>query len=292
MKDIVSSLVKSKTGLIGLIIVLLIVLSMLFSPLITPWDPNEQDIMNKYQPPLWSLSQEEKAALSGSDAPAHLLGTDQLGRDTLARLLYGSRITLLVAFGGTIFGVLIGVTLGAVSGYYGKWVDAVIMRLVDIQLSFPFTLLALFMAAVLGHGIRNVIIIAAISSWVRYARLVRGEFLSLKEMEYVEAIRALGGKNGRIIFRHILPNVISPIIVLATLELAKIILMEASLSYLGMGVPVTIPTWGRMLSEARTTMTSSPWLAILPGLMISFTVLGVNLLGDWLRDYLDPKLDV
>lgn len=292
MKDIVSSLVKSKTGLIGLIIVLLIVLSMLFSPLITSWDPNEQDIMNKYQPPLWSLSQEEKAALSGSDAPAHLLGTDQLGRDTLARLLYGSRITLLVAFGGTIFGVLIGVTLGAVSGYYGKWVDAVIMRLVDIQLSFPFTLLALFMAAVLGHGIRNVIIIAAISSWVRYARLVRGEFLSLKEMEYVEAIRALGGKNGRIIFRHILPNVISPIIVLATLELAKIILMEASLSYLGMGVPVTIPTWGRMLSEARTTMTSSPWLAILPGLMISFTVLGVNLLGDWLRDYLDPKLDV
>lgn len=292
MKDIVSSLVKSKTGLIGLIIVLLIVLSMLFSPLITSWDPNEQDIMNKYQPPLWSLSQEEKAALSGSDAPAHLLGTDQLGRDTLARLLYGSRITLLVAFGGTIFGVLIGVTLGAVSGYYGKWVDAVIMRLVDIQLSFPFTLLALFMAAVLGHGIRNVIIIAAISSWVRYARLVRGEFLSLKEMEYVEAIRALGGTNGRIIFRHILPNVISPIIVLATLELAKIILMEASLSYLGMGVPVTIPTWGRMLSEARTTMTSSPWLAILPGLMISFTVLGVNLLGDWLRDYLDPKLDV
>ena len=289
MKDIISSLIKSKTGLIGALIVLLIVLSMLFSPLLTSWDPNEQDIMNKFQAPVWELTEEEN---SDSEAPAHLLGTDQLGRDTLARILYGSRITLLVAFGGTIFGVLIGVVLVALSGYFGKWVDAVIMRLVDIQLSFPFTLLALFMAAVLGNGIRNVIIIAAISSWVRYARLVRGEFLSLKEMEYVEAIRALGGTNSRIIFRHMLPNVVSPIIVLATLELAKIILMEASLSYLGLGVPVTIPTWGRMLSEARNSITSAPWLAVFPGLMISFTVLGVNLLGDWLRDYLDPKLDV
>ena len=289
MKDIISSLIKSKTGLIGALIVLLIVLSMLFSPLLTSWDPNEQDIMNKFQAPVWELTEEEN---SDSEAPAHLLGTDQLGRDTLARILYGSRITLLVAFGGTIFGVLIGVVLGALSGYFGKWVDAVIMRLVDIQLSFPFTLLALFMAAVLGNGIRNVIIIAAISSWVRYARLVRGEFLSLNEMEYVEAIRALGGTNSRIIFRHMLPNVVSPIIVLATLELAKIILMEASLSYLGLGVPVTIPTWGRMLSEARNSITSAPWLAVFPGLMISFTVLGVNLLGDWLRDYLDPKLDV
>ena len=193
MKDIISSLIKSKTGLIGALIVLLIVLSMLFSPLLTSWDPNEQDIMNKFQAPVWELTEEEN---SDSEAPAHLLGTDQLGRDTLARILYGSRITLLVAFGGTIFGVLIGVVLGALSGYFGKWVDAVIMRLVDIQLSFPFTLLALFMAAVLGNGIRNVIIIAAISSWVRYARLVRGEFLSLKEMEYVEA------KSGRAPWRE------------------------------------------------------------------------------------------
>ena len=287
MKDIFSSLVKSKTGLIGLVIILLVVLSMLLSPVLTSWDPNEQDVMNKLLPPVWEQEEWDIGA-----SVQHLLGTDQLGRDTFSRLLHGSRVTLLIAFCGTIFGVLVGVVMGALSGYYGKWVDTIIMRLVDIQLSFPFTLLALFMAAVLGSGIQNVIIIAAISSWVRYARMVRGEFLSLKEMEYVEAIRALGGTNFRIIFRHILPNVTSPIIVLATLELAKIILMEASLSYLGMGVPVTVPTWGRMLSEARTYMTSAPWLAVLPGLMISLTVLGVNLLGDWLRDYLDPKLDV
>ncbi len=287
MKDIFSSLVKSKTGLIGLVIILLVVLSMLLSPVLTSWDPNEQDVMNKLLPPVWEQEEWDIGA-----SVQHLLGTDQLGRDTFSRLLHGSRVTLLIAFCGTIFGVLVGVVMGALSGYYGKWVDTIIMRLVDIQLSFPFTLLALFMAAVLGSGIQNVIIIAAISSWVRYARMVRGEFLSLKEMEYVEAIRALGGTNFRIIFRHILPNVTSPIIVLATLELAKIILMEASLSYLGMGVPVTVPTWGRMLSEARTYMTSAPWLAVLPGLMISLTVLGVKLLGDWLRDYLDPKLDV
>lgn len=277
-----SSLKRSKTGSFGLIILVIILIAACFAPCITAWEPNQQDIMNKFLDPFWC---------EGSST-AHILGTDQLGRDVLSRLIYGSRITLLISFGGTIVGILVGVTLGAISGYYGKWVDAVIMRLVDIQLSFPFTLLALFIAAVLGPGLRNIIIIAGISGWVRYARLVRGEILSIKEMEYVEAIRSLGGSDMRIIFRHIVPNVISPIIVLATLEVAKIILMEASLSYLGMGVPVSIPTWGRMLSEARSYMVSAPWLAILPGLCITLTVLAVNLLGDWLRDYLDPKLDI
>jgi len=276
------SLRRSRTGMLGLIIILAVLLSALAAPLLSPRKPDEQDIMNKFSPPAWS---------AGGDM-VHPLGTDQLGRDALSRLLYGSRITLVISFGGTLFGVAAGVLLGAVSGYYGKWVDALIMRIVDIQLSFPFTLLALFIAAVLGPGIRNIILIAGISSWVRYARVVRGEILSIKEMEYIEAVRALGGDDLRIILRHIIPNVVSPVIVLATLELAKIVLMEASLSYLGMGVPIDIPTWGRMLADGRQYMVSAPWMAILPGLCITITVLGVNLLGDWLRDYLDPKLDI
>lgn len=273
-----TSLRNSKTGMIGLTIILVVILASILAPFLSAWDPSDQDVMNKMLAP-------------GAQA-THILGTDQLGRDILTRLLYGSRITLVISFGGTFFGVALGVTLGAISGYYGKWVDALIMRLVDIQLSFPFTLLAIFIAAVMGPGIRNIILIAGISSWVRYARLVRGEILSIKEMEYVESIRALGGSDFRIIFKHILPNVVSPVIVLATLELAKIVLMEASLSYLGMGVPIDVPTWGRMLSDGRTYMVSAPWMAILPGVCIATTVLGVNLLGDWLRDYLDPKLDI
>ena len=279
MKALWRSLKQSKTGMIGLAIVLVVVVCAIFAYQLAPCDPLQQDLMNKLHDPAWTAT----------GTPEHLLGTDQLGRDVLSRLLVGARITLLVALAGTVVG---GVVLGCLAGYYGGWVDAVLMRLVDIQLCFPFTLLALFIAAVLGGSLGNVILIAGITSWVRYARLVRGEILSIKESEYIEAIRAEGGSDARIIFRHILPNVISSVIVIATLEMAKIVLMEASLSFLGYGVPITIPTWGRMLSEARANMVSNPWQCILPGLCITLTVLGVNLLGDWLRDYLDPKLDV
>ena len=246
----------------GLILVLLIIICAIFAPLLAPYDPLAQDVMIKLKDPIW-----------GADPVAgHLLGTDQLGRDILSRLLYGARVTLIVALAGTVVGGIV--------------------RLVDIQLCFPFTLLALFIAAVLGSSLGNVILIAGITSWVRYARLVRGEILGIKEMEYIEAIRAAGGTDARIIFKHILPNIISPVIVIATLEMAKIVLIEASLSFLGYGVPITIPTWGRMLSEARDNILTDPWQCIFPGLCITLTVLGVNLLGDWLRDYLDPKLDV
>ena len=279
MKALWRSLKQSKTGMIGLAIVLVVVVCAIFAYQLAPCDPLQQDLMNKLHDPAWTAT----------GTPEHLLGTDQLGRDVLSRLLVGARITLLA---GTVVGGVVGVVLGCLAGYYGGWVDAVLMRLVDIQLCFPFTLLALFIAAVLGGSLGNVILIAGITSWVRYARLVRGEILSIKECEYIEAIRAEGGSDARIIFRHILPNVISSVIVIATLEMAKIVLMEASLSFLGYGVPVTIPTWGRMLSEARANMVSNPWQCILPGLCITLTVLGVNLLGDWLRDYLDPKLDV
>lgn len=276
------SLWESKTGLVGAIIVALVIAMAATATIISPQNPSKQDIRNKLLPPAWSPEGREQ----------NLLGTDQMGRDVLSRIIYGSRVTILIAFSGTIVAGLVGVILGSISGYYGGWVDALIMRIVDVQLSFPFILLAIFIAAVVGPGLFNIILIAGLSSWVRYARLVRGEILSIKEMEYVEAIRAVGGSDLRIIFKHILPNIISPVIVIATLEMAKIILMESSLSFLGLGVPVSIPTWGRMLADARVHLVTSPWLAIIPGLFITLTVLGVNLLGDWLRDYLDPKLDI
>lgn len=277
----INSLKKSKTGMVGVAIVLIVVIMAVASGLLAPYDPAKQDLYNKLASPVWSGGTAE-----------HLMGTDQLGRDILSRIIYGSRVTLLVGFSGTVCAGLIGVTLGAIAGYFGKWADVVIMRIVDIQLSFPFILLALFIAAVLGRSLANVILIAAISNWVNYARLVRGEILAVKEMEYIEAIRSVGATDGRIVLRHVIPNVISPVIVQATLGMARIITMEASLSFLGLGVPVEIATWGRMLAEGRDYMLTDPWLAIIPGLAITLTVLGVNLMGDWLRDYLDPKLDV
>ena len=282
MKMFWKSLRESKTGMLGLLIVLLVIFTAVFAPVIAPYSPTKQDLMHKLIDPVFA----------GGGAPEHFLGTDQLGRDILSRIIYGSRVTLLVAVFGTLFAGLIGVIMGSIAGYYGKAVDAVIMRIVDIQLSFPFVLLALFVAAVLGRSLRNVIIVAAVSNWVQYARLVRGEILAVRELEYIEAIRSVGAKNSRIITRHVIPNVINPVIIQATLGMARIILMEASLSYLGLGVPLEIPTWGRMLSEGRDYMMTNPWLAIIPGIAITLTVLGVNLMGDWLRDYLDPKLDI
>ena len=278
----IKSLIRSKTGLLGALILLSVFLMAVFAGIISPHSPYEQDVMHKLLNPVWSTRSD----------PHYLLGTDQLGRDILSRIIYGSRITLIVAFAGTVVAGIVGVFLGCISAYYGGWIDAVVMRIADIQLSFPFSLLALFIAAVLGPGVGNVILVAGLCFWVQYARMVRGEVLSLREMEYVEAVRAIGGSNFRILFRHILPNIMNMVVVIATLEMARIILMEASLSFLGLGVPVEVPTWGRMLAESRVNMISYPWHAVIPGVLITLTVLGVNLIGDWLRDYLDPNLDV
>ena len=278
----IKSLLNSKTGTIGAAILALVLLMAAFAGILAPHDPLEQDILHKLLNPVWTYK----------NNPNYILGTDQLGRDILSRLIYGSRVTILVAFAGTVAAGFIGVILGCLSGYYGGWVDNVIMRIADIQMAFPFILLALFIAAVLGPGIGNVILVACLCFWAQFARIVRGEILSIREVEYVEAIRALGGSNLRIIFKHILPNVMNMVIVIGTLQMARVILMEASLSFLGLGVPVDVPTWGRMLAESRINMVSYPWHAIFPGLLITVTVLGVNLLGDWLRDYLDPNLDV
>lgn len=272
---------KSASGVFGFVVILVFVLLGIFADVISPYPPDKQALDQKLLP---------IACMEGGDR-AHPLGTDQLGRDILSRLIYGSRVSILIALGGTALAGVIGFIMGAIAGYYGKIADTVIGRIMDINLAFPFILLGIFVVAILGAGVDKIILIAGVTGWVRFARVVRGEILSIKEMEYVEAIRSLGGKDSRIIIRHILPNLVSPFTVIATLDLAKVILMEASLSYLGMGVPPQVPTWGRMLAESSNYLQTAAHLVILPGLTISLLVLGVNLFGDWLRDFMDPKLD-
>ena len=277
MKLFFKSLIRSPGGMIGLALITVFVFCAIFAPVIAPEDPMEQSLADRFTPPIYSLERDDSVQ---DTSGKYLLGTDQLGRDMLSRLIYGSRVSILVALAGTAAAMLFGLILGSIAGFYGKIADSIIGRLMDIQLAFPFMLLAIFIVSVIG-----------IAGWVRFARVVRGEILAVKEMEYIEAITALGGTNKRIILRHIYPNIVSPIIVISTLEIAKVVLMEASLSYLGMGTPISVPTWGRMLSESRDFMQTAPWMAILPGAMVSLLVLAVNLFGDWLRDYLDPKVD-
>jgi peptide/nickel transport system permease protein len=206
-------------------------------------------------------------------------------------LLYGARISLLVGVCAIAVGGVIGVTAGLVSGYFGGWIDDVIMRLGDIQLAFPFILLAIMFLVVLGPGVLNLILVLGIGQWVTYARIVRGQTLSLREKEFVEAARALGDSTAAIIFRTILPNIVAPLTVIASFNVASVILAEAALSFLGLGVPPSVPTWGSMLAESREQLIANKWwLAIFPGLAIVLTVLSFNIIGDWLRDFLDPRL--
>src|SRR5215471_9172072 len=220
----------------------------------------------------------------------HWLGTDPLGRDVLLRLAIGARVSLLIGTSAVVLGGTVGTALGLASGYAGGRVDRLLMRIGDMQLAFPSVLLALAVLAVVGPGLRNVILVLGVSSWVTYARLVRAETLSLKEREYVLAARAMGASPGRILRHHLLPNVIGVIIVMATFSVATPILAESGLSFLGLGVGGRTPTWGVMLADAREYMAEAWWLTAFPGLAILVTVLGVNLVGDWLRDYLDPRL--
>ncbi len=260
-----------------LAVILLISLSF---PFFYPVDPLAQELLARFTPPAW----QEGGSL------AYPLGTDNLGRDTLSRLLYGSRISLLVGFSAVLVASCAGIILGLISGYYGGWLDSLIMRLADIFMAYPFMLLTISIIAVLGSSIFNLILVLGLSDWVTYARTIRGSVLSLKEKEFVEASRALGASHPVIIARHILPNVISPILILGTLRVANIIIWESGLSYLGMGVPPPMPTWGRMLSEGRIYIADAWWLVSIPGLAIMLTILSINLLGDGLRDALDPRL--
>ena len=249
--------------------------------LLAPFDPNRQNLMLRLADPM----------SVGPDGGLFLLGSDALGRDVFSRLLYGARVSLTVGFAAIAVGGSIGITAGLLSGYFGGWLDDAIMRLGDIQLAFPFILLAIMFLVVLGSGVWNLILVLGIGQWVTYARIVRADTLSLREKEFVEAARAMGDSTLSIIFRTILPNILAPLTVIASFNVASVILSEAALSFLGLGVPPDVPTWGSMLAESRDTLVANKWwLAIFPGLAIMLTVLSFNILGDWLRDFLDPRL--
>jgi peptide/nickel transport system permease protein len=250
------------------------------APVLAPHDPVEQDLSARLTPPMWMPA----------GSPRYPLGTDALGRDLLSRIIFGARISLIVGFAAVAVQGAVGSLLGLFSGYYGGRLDALLMRLADVQLAIPFLALAIAVMSVLGAGLRNVIIVLGVSGWVIYGRVVRGEVLSVREREYVEATRALGSSSIRIMFRHILPNVSSSLLVISTLEIARMIIAEASLSYLGLGVHPPTPTWGGMVADGRNWIMSSWWISTLPGGAIFLTVLSVNVVGDYLRDLLDPTL--
>ncbi|WP_096552275.1 ABC transporter permease [Ureibacillus thermosphaericus] len=280
IKLLINFIIKNPTGFIGMILVSVSVFTALFANIIMPFDPFKADLVSRLVPPSWA----DEAGKS-----VYFLGGDQLGRDLLSRIMYGARISLIVSIGGVCIALTLGTILGILAGYFGKWFDDIIMRLGDIQLAFPFMLLAIVIMSVLGTGIEKIIIILGLTYWVNFARLIRGEILSLKEQEYIQAAKAIGGTHFVIIFKHVLPNIAGPIIVLATMCIAEFILLEASLTFLGLGVDPTIPSWGGMLSDSRNYITTAWWTAVFPGLAIMLTVLGFNLLGDWIRDRLDPN---
>ena len=258
-----------------------VVLVAVAAPLVSPYDPIRQSLRERLKGP--SLFPEP-------GRQQHLLGTDQLGRDVLSRIIHGSRISLTVGFAAVVIGGAIGGILGLVSGYAGGIVDEVIMLVVDAQLAFPFILLAIGIIAVLGPSFGNLVIIVGLSGWVTYARLVRAQVLTIKEREYVIAIRGLGGSTWRILANHIVPNTLAPFLVVTTLELARTILLESTLSFLGLGIQPPTPSWGGMLNEGRGYLDTAWWISAFPGLVLMLTALVVSRVGDWLRDVLDPTL--
>ncbi|PJE33198.1 putative D,D-dipeptide transport system permease protein DdpC [Pseudooceanicola marinus] len=280
MTHFLKDLSRSRAGLFGFVLLVVIVALALLAPLLELPDPTRGDLRARLAGPTWE----------GLFSPgAHPLGTDEVGRDILSRLIHGSRMTLMVASTAVVLGGIVGTVLGILAGYKGGFIDRLLMRLVDIQLAIPLMLLALLVVAALGPSIRNVVLVLALTSWIRYARIIRAQVLSLREREFVQSARAIGASTARIMFLHILPNVLTPALVVGTLELARVIIMDAALSFLGLGVQPPTPSWGRMLADGRVYLSSAWWTVTFPGLAIVLTVLSVNLFGDWLRDYFDPK---
>jgi peptide/nickel transport system permease protein len=275
-------LVRRRTALFGMLVVLVVMLAAAAAPLVAPFDPLEQDIGQRLREPGWQDAR----------GRVHALGTDHLGRDILSRIIFGSRIALLVGLAAVVISGVLGMIIGLVAGYFGGRMDDFLMRLADIQLAFPFILLAIAVIGVLGPSLRNIIIVIGVSSWVVYARVVRGEVLSIREREYVHAAVALGSRHWRVLMIHVLPNTFTPWLVVATLDMARVIVIESALSFLGLGVQPPTPTWGGMLADGRVYLSTAWWLATFPGLAILITVLGINLFGDGLRDTLDPRLKV
>ena len=273
-------LLRLKWGVGGAAIFLVIVLSALFAPVISPHDPLPVDIRHRMAPPAW---------MDGGTR-AHILGTDQIGRDLLSRVIWGGRVSLLVGVSAVLLSATIGVLFGLAAGYFAGQVDWSIMTLINVMLTFPFVLLALAVIAVLGPSVPNMITVLGVTGWPVYARIIRAETFALREREFVVAARALGTSHVRIIFRQILPNLVSPIVVVATLQIAQVIILESFLSFLGLGVQPPTPAWGNMLGEGRVYMFNSWWIAAFPGLAIFVTTLVINLMGNGLRDWLDPHM--
>jgi len=273
----VAAIRRNGLGLLGLVLAAAAVLAALAAPILAPHNPFIGDMTQGLRPP---------------GTPGHPLGTDQLGRDTLSRVLYGARVALFIGLCTVLVTAIVGGLLGLVAGFFGGWSGQVLMRLCDVQLSFPFILLALTINAIVGLGLRNIIISLSAAGWVVYARVVRGEVLSVKQRDFVQAAAALGTSRARILFRHILPNVAPSIIIVASLQFSQFIVAEAAISFLGFGVQPPTPAWGSMLSESRDFLYVAWWLTAFPGAALALTALGVNLVGDWLRDVLDPKFQV
>lgn len=270
---------RNPSGLVGLLIVLAVVAAAIFAPQLTPYQPTDGDLLNARLPPMWQV---------GGRAE-HPLGTDRLGQDILTRILYGARVSLLVGFGGAGLALLIGVSLGLLAGYLGGLADSLISGLANLLLSVPYLVLVIVVASVLGRSLLNVVLLFGVTSAPIFIRFTRGEVLKLKSREFIEAARGLGASSWRIIPRHLLPNLLGPLLTLATFEASAMIFYESGLGFLGLSVPPEVPSWGNMLAVGRQFLVIYPWMAIYPGLAIALTALGINLVGDWLRDALDPR---
>ena len=270
---------RDRRFVLGAVLVAVPLVWMVGAPFLAPHDPLDQNLKVAKQPPAW---------MDGGSWD-HPLGTDYVGRDVLSRLIYGARVSLVVGLGGVVLAILTGVTLGLVAGAYGGWVETIIMGVVDMLLSLPYVLLVVVIAGVFGSSLINVILIFGISDFPLFARMTRGEVLRLRESGFVEAARMLGANEWTILMKHLIPNLIGVIITVATFEAANMILLEAGLGFLGLSVPPTIPSWGNMLADGRNYLATAWWLANSAGVAVLWTTLGINILGDWLRDVLDPR---
>ena len=272
---------QDKAAVFGLLIILLLLFSATFAKQLSPYDPLAQDLRSTKQPPAWHEDGDW----------SHVLGTDKLGRDSLSRIIYGSRVSVTVGFFGAALAAGIGMIAGLVAGYLGGRVDSIIMGLVNLLLSIPYLVLVIVVAAILGRSLLNVILLFGITASPLFARVTRGEVLRIRQSGYVESALAVGATTSRILFDHILPNLIGPLVTLATFEMSAMIFYEAGLGFLGLSVPPDVPSWGNLLAIGRESLLAGlPWLSVYPGLAIAITALGMNLFGDWLRDVLDPRL--
>ncbi len=271
---------RDRSGIIGLTLLAIMVLAAVFAPVITVYEPGQQNLRASKMPPAW----QEGGSWD------HPFGTDNLGRDIYSRIVYGTRVSLTVSFFGVLIAAVLGMVVGGIAGYFGGRVDSLIMGPINLILSLPYLLFVVFIAAILGRSLLNVILIFGITDSPIFARVTRGEVLRISKSAYVESAVSAGASWRRILFDHILPNLIGPLITLATFEMSAMIFYEAGLGFLGLSVPPDVPSWGNMLSMARKYLTSYPWIATFPGLAIMITSLGMNLVGDWLRNVLDPRL--